>query len=118
MNIKIRTLTAFSAIGLSCAALPAFGGELLPLHVNVPFAFTAGKTSLPAGEYTVSENQSGMVTVRGERSAVLLLSIPGNDSQDEKNALSFERTSKGFQLRTIHAAGRPTSVLPAPAGEK
>jgi len=109
---------AISAIGLSGAALPAFGGELLPLHVSVPFAFTAGKTALPAGEYTVTETQSHIVTLRGDKSAVLLLSTPGSDSQNDKNALDFERTSKGFELRSIRAAGRPMSVLPSPAGEK
>ncbi len=109
---------AFSALGLSCAALPAFGGELQPLHVSVPFTFTAGKTTLPAGEYTVTENESHIVMLRGEKSSVLLLSMPGTDSQNDKNALDFERTSKGFELRSIRAVGRPMSVLPSPAGEK
>ncbi len=109
---------AFSAIGLSGAALPAFGGELQPLRVNVPFTFTAGKTTLPAGEYTVTENESHIVTLRGEKLSVLLLSMQGSDPQNEKNALDFERTSKGFELRAIRAAGRPMSVLPSPAGEK
>ena len=109
---------AFSAIGLSCAALPAFGGELQPLHVTVPFSFTAGKTTMPAGEYTVTENQSHIVTLRGDKSAVLLLSAPGNESLDEKNALGFERTSKGFELRSIHTVGRPVSVVPGSGTEK
>lgn len=109
---------AFSAIGLSCAAVSAFGGELQPLHVNVPFAFTAGKTSLPAGEYTVTENQSHIVMVRGDKLAVLILSAPGNDSVDDRFALGFEHTSKGYELRTIHSMGRPVSVLPSFADEK
>jgi hypothetical protein len=118
MNNKLRTLLAFSAIGLSVAALPAFGGEFQPLHVNVPFAFTAGKTTMPAGEYTVYENDSHLVMLRGDKSAVLLLSSPGNEPQDDKSTLGFERTSKGFRLSTIHTAGHPVSVLPVVAGEK
>jgi hypothetical protein len=119
MNNNLKTLLAFSAIGMSFAALPAIGGELQPIHVNVPFSFTAGKTNLPAGEYTVYENDSHLVTLRGSKTSVMLLGTAGSYSQDETaSSLGFERTSKGFQLRTIKAAGRPASVVPAVASEK
>src|SRR5580704_10649139 len=104
MTNKLTTLLAFSAIGMSLAAMPAFGGDLTPLHVNVPFAFTAGKTAMPAGEYTVVETDTHLVTIRGAKSAVMVLASAGNES-DETNALGFERTSKGFSLRTVRAAG-------------
>jgi hypothetical protein len=117
MTNKLRKLFAFSAIGMSFAALPAIGGELL--HVTVPFAFTAGKTAMPAGEYTVYENEAHMVLIRGAKSSVMLLGTPGTETQDEKNALGFLRTSKGgFTLRSIHSFGQPTSVLPVVNGEK
>jgi hypothetical protein len=118
MTNKLTTLMAFSAIGMSLAALPAFGGELTPLHVNVPFAFTAGKTAMPAGEYTVSENDSHLITIRGAKSAIMVLASAGTETYGEKSALGFERTSKGFSLRTVRAAGRPSSVLPVLNGEK
>jgi hypothetical protein len=116
MNNKLRTLLAFSAIGMSLAALPAIGGE--PLRVNVPFAFTAGKTAMPAGEYTVYENESHLVLIRGTKSSVMVLGSAGSES-DGQNALGFERTSKGgFLLRSIRSAGRPSSILPVVNGEK
>jgi hypothetical protein len=117
MTNKLRTLLAFSAIGMSFAALPAIAGE--PLHVNVPFAFTAGKTSMPAGEYTVYENEAHLVLIRGAKSSVMVLGTPGSDSQGGGNSLGFERTSNGgFSLRSIHAVGQPSSVLPVVKGEK
>jgi hypothetical protein len=117
MTNKLRTLLAFSAIGMSIAALPAFGGETL--HVTVPFAFTAGKTTMPAGEYTVYENEAHMVLIRGAKSSVMILGTPGVDARADKNALGFNRTSSGgFTLRSIHAWGQPTSLIPAVNGEK
>jgi hypothetical protein len=119
MKNTLKTLFAFSAVGLTLAALPAFGGDLLqPIHVNVPFAFTAGKTTMPAGEYTVYESDTHLVTLRGNTRSIMILATAGNDPQDEKSSLGFERTSTGFQLRSVHAAGRPVSVVPAVAAEK
>lgn len=118
MSNKLTTLLAFSAIGMSLAALPAFGGELTPIHVNVPFSFTAGKTVLPAGEYTVYENESHLLTIRGVKSAVMVLATPGTESDSEVSSLGFERTGKGFCLRTVNTAGHPSSVVPAGPGEK
>ncbi len=118
MKNTLSTLLAFGAIGLSLAALPAFAAETETLHVNVPFAFTAGKTALPAGEYTVSENNAHLLMIRGSKASVLILGTPGTETQDEKNALGFERTAKGIQLRSIHAAGRTSSVIPAVVNEK
>ena len=117
MTNKLRTLLAFSAIGMSIAALPALGGETL--KVTVPFAFTAGKTAMPAGEYTVYENEAHMVLIRGAKASVMVLGTPGTESLDAKNALGFLRSSKGgFTLRSIHAFGQPTSMLPVLNGEK
>jgi hypothetical protein len=116
MTNKLRTLLAFSAIGMSFAALPAIAGETL--HVTVPFAFTAGKTAMPAGEYTVYENEAHMVLIRGAKASVMVLGTPGTESQDDKNSLGFQRTRAGFTLRSVHAFGQPTSLLPVLNGEK
>jgi hypothetical protein len=118
MKNAIGTLLTFSALGLSVAALPALGGELQPIHVNVPFSFSAGKTVMPAGEYTVYENESHLVTLRGNKNSVLLLSTAGSEAQDAKTALGFERTASGLHLRSIRAAGHPMTMIPVVVGEK
>jgi hypothetical protein len=118
MTNKLRTLVATSAVGMSLAAVSAFGSDLTPLHVNVPFAFTAGKTVMPAGEYMVYENDCHLITIRGAKSAVMVLSSAGTEISDDKSTLEFERTSKGIELRSVHAAGRPSSQLPVFTGEK
>ncbi|HVW86422.1 MAG TPA: hypothetical protein VHB50_17170 [Bryobacteraceae bacterium] len=116
MNNKLRTLLAFSAISLSLAAVPAFGGELEPLKVTVPFAFTAGKTSLPAGSYTVHESDTHLLMIRGDHGSAIMLGHPGSDPDVEKSAVSFQHTNKGYFLRSVQAAGRAPSVVPVTAG--
>ena len=118
MTNKLTTLLAFSAAGMSLAAMPAFGSELTPLHVTVPFAFTAGKTAMPAGQYTVYENDSHVITIRGAKSAIMVLSTPGTESENEPNALGFERSGSGFALRMVRATGHASSILTPAVGEK
>ena len=111
MNTKLRTLIASSTLGLSVAASPVFAGELEPLRVTVPFAFTAGKASFPAGDYTVYENDAHLLTIRGVKTA-MILGTPGADVEDDRNTLSFERTEKGYALKAVRAAGK-SAVVPA-----
>jgi hypothetical protein len=48
----------------------------------------------------------------------MVLATPGAESENEPNALGFERGANGFSLRTVRAVGRPSSILPAVNGEK
>jgi hypothetical protein len=118
MTNKLRTLTAFSALSLSLAAVPAFAGELETLRVTVPFAFTAGKTNLPAGDYTVFENEAHLLTIRGEKGSVLILGTPGTETEEDKCALSFQHTDKGYALKAVHSAGKAASLVPAAHAER
>ena len=118
MNTKLRTLIASSTLGLSMAALPALAGELEPLRVTVPFAFTAGKASFPAGDYTVYENDAHLLTIRGVKATALVLGTPGADSEEDRNVLSFERTDKGYALRAVRTAGKSALVPATVHGER
>ena len=120
MNNKLRTLLAFSAIGMSLgAALPAFCSDLDPIHVSVPFAFVAGKTNLPAGDYTVYEENTHVIMLKGNHGSAILLGAPGEEDRD-KAGLSFQHTDKGYFLKAVHTLGRPSSLLPlaGPAAER
>jgi len=118
MNSKLRTLIASSILGLSMAALPALAGELEPLRVSVPFAFTAGKANFPAGDYTVYENDAHLLTIRGMKATALILGTPGSDVEEDRNALSFERTEKGYTLKAVRAAGKSSLIPVTVHGER
>lgn len=114
MKSTFRALFAFSTIGLSLAAVPASASQLDPLRVSVPFAFTAGKTSLPAGDYTVLEDDSKVILIRGSRGGVLLLGTYSAEVPGEKSGISFRHTAKGYILQAVHASGRPSTVIALP----
>lgn len=120
MNNKLRTLLAFSAIGGSLMmALPAFGSDLNPIRVTVPFAFMAGKTNLPAGDYTVSEEYSHVIMLKGMHGSAILIGSSGQEDND-KSGLSFEHNQNGYFLKAVHAVGRPSNRVPvlSPALER
>jgi hypothetical protein len=116
MNKTLRMSLAFSTIAFAGASLPAFAGEAGPMRVSVPFEFKAGKTSLPAGEYVVTEEDSGIILIKGSGGSAMLLGYSGSDADPDKATISFERNDKGYVLRSVHPWGRiSSSVLPVPA---
>ena len=114
MNKKLTTLMAFCAFGVTTTAVPAFCGSPETLHVTVPFAFTAGATNLPAGDYTVLEAESHVLTIRGNRTSAMVLSITGEEGAGDKNALTFRHTDRGYFLQTVYTGGRPSNLLRVP----
>ena len=78
----------------------------------------AGKTNLPAGDYTVYENESHLLTIRGEKGSILILGTPGSEAEEDKCALSFQHTDKGYTLKSVHSAGKSASIIPAARAER
>ncbi len=111
MTKNIRTLLAFSIIAVAGSALPACAAEINPIHVNVPFAFKAGKNTLPAGEYTVSEEESGVITIKGNKGGVMVLGSVAGDSTSDKASISFGKDEKGYYLKSVQGWGGISSNL-------
>jgi hypothetical protein len=110
----MRTLLVSSAMLLSVASLPVSAGELETLRVSVPFPFTAGRAVLPAGDYTVSENNAHLLMIRGEKTSAMVLGSPGSGPGDERSSLAFRRTDDGYSLEAVHQSGKPASVILRP----
>jgi len=82
---------------------------------NIPFAFTAGKTNLPAGKYAISVvNPSSDRTVLqirsvdGPASAMILTNIV-NSSPADNAKLVFERYDDRYFFHEAQIAGESTS---------
>jgi hypothetical protein len=81
-HLITRTLTslALAVMGLSVAA-PAQVGQTT--KATIPFDFTVGKKTLPAGNYSLSQPEQGLLTVRDDRghaiAQVLTVGIDGAD---------------------------------------
>lgn len=99
MKKYIYTVIAFAVFAAS--ALANQGAEL---DVNIPFAFKAGATVLPAGTYRVTQAYSGFILIRSEkggafvpRTAVVI------DLDSGKPTLKFNRSGEGYVLRAVES---------------
>lgn len=106
---KLIAVSLF-ACAASCIAAAA---EIETLHVTVPFAFTAGTATLPAGEYVISQQTDGRIlTIGGKKGGAILVTMPEGDSRDAlASNLKFARTSKGNTLLEVSMSGKPALIL-------
>jgi len=81
-----------------------------PVVANIPFDFTAGNQTLPAGEYLVgklSMNTPVLVIQRTDRSAQILApSIPARSSEPQSDSkLVFNKYGNRYFLSQVWSAG-------------
>src|SRR3954468_15898709 len=84
MNNKTYRLVAILGIFLGFAVATVHAQSPSKVEVNIPFEFSAGKTTLPAGVYTVKRLSGNNVTLRSEdgKSSVILNAPVTNNSSD------------------------------------
>ena len=114
MNNKKTSLIVLCLLAAAASVAPAFADELGQVKVTVPFAFRAGTVNLPAGDYTiVEENAGGLFLIEGRAGSAMFVTAPG-DSQGspEKPELKFQRTGKNSVLTEIRMNESPSLVLP------
>src|SRR5277367_3281360 len=112
---KLTKVVVSSALGMAALAAPMFAEQLNRLQVSVPFAFSAGKTAFPAGDYTVvQENGGGLLMIEGIKGSALMVTSAGHmRGFNESNGLSFQRVGKNVVLKEVHFAGQASSVVPS-----
>ena len=105
MNNKTYRLVAILGIFLGFAAVSVKAQAPNKVEVNIPFEFSAGKTTLPAGIYTVKRLSGNNVTLRSEdgRSTAILNAPVTNNSTDPNTVerLVFERYGDQYALSQI-----------------
>jgi len=83
----MRRLIVGLSLALLCAGLHA---QTMNLRGTIPFAFRAGDTQMPAGDYTIRHSANQLILHKeGGGPSVLLLTIAAS----RPNALSEERLS-------------------------
>jgi len=81
-HLITRTLTslALAVMGLSVAASAQVGQTT---KATIPFDFTVGKKTFPAGNYSLSQSEQGLLTVRdGRGHAIAQVLTVGIDEAD------------------------------------
>jgi hypothetical protein len=96
----MRRLIAGCFLVLVCASLYA---QTMNLRATIPFAFRAGETAMPAGEYTV-RHSGGALTLHkegGGPSVFLLTNAASRPNAPADARLSFNRYGERYFLSSV-----------------
>ncbi len=108
----MKSIRILVSLFLFAAATSLFAQmDIRPLmKVNVPFQFSVGDHSMPAGEYLISsvqpERTIRISSVHGKNSAILAVSPLYKQSPSAKTFLTFNRYSGSYFLAEVDTAGQ------------
>ena len=94
--------SVFGALVLAAAVAQA--GPSTRQEVKVPFAFTINGQQMPAGTYSVrqDEAQPSALLIQGEHSAAYVLTAPvGNAATPQDTSLVFEKAGTSYRLSEV-----------------
>jgi hypothetical protein len=104
-------LSFLSAAFFALTATSAFAQSAGRVSVKVPFEFTAGSVTLPAGDYTFQEDQAGIVTIGSKetlKSIMVLTSADYAATSADQPKLKFDRLNGVYNLTQIEITGEPS----------
>ena len=105
MNTKTFRIVAILGILLAFAVAGVNAQAPSKVEVNIPFEFSAGKTTLPAGVYSIKRMSGNNVTLRSKDGhSSVILNAPVTDSSSDPNAVErivFEKYGNQYALAQI-----------------
>jgi len=111
--MNLRTLAAF-VIGLAAAG--AVSAQSVTVRAKIPFSFVVNGTTLPAGEYTLrQENSPGTMIIRGTDHGVGAMTVvapPSAPARVENPGLVFHAYGNQYFLFQIWTSGDQGSQIP------
>jgi hypothetical protein len=106
----IKSLVFLVVAGLLQAA-PSLTAQQQTFDAKVPFQFSAGDRTLPAGEYRISRHDAFLhVKNQNGHSAVVLLASAGDSFSDGQALLVFDHVNDQYFLRRVVAAQSVGSI--------
>lgn len=119
----LRNLLGTSIVIAALGLVPAFAQSTMRVTADIPFAFSAGNQSLPAGQYTfVADGNSAVARLQDQagKTSVVFMTNPDTGSGTVKEAvLKFNRYgNKSYLAGVWSAVGDSGRILPKTAGEK
>jgi len=123
MKNTIYRLIALVVVSFGLAVAGVRAQAPSKVEVNIPFEFSAGKTTLKAGVYTVKRLSAANVTLRSEDGqASVILNAPVSLSSNDPNAverLVFSKRDGQYFLSQIWlTAGTGREIWTRKKGEK
>ena len=97
---RILAITLFAASSLAAAG--NLSAQNHQMKANIPFAFTMGSKTLPAGSYTISSLSSNAVTVRNNQNRMAAITtVYDSGKQSPNSVLVFHRYGDQYFLEAI-----------------
>ncbi len=94
------------------------------VNANIPFAFSVGKTTLPAGKYSIavlnptSDRKALQIRSMDGRASAIILTITTNGNLTDSAKLVFERYGDRYVFAQAQMAGDATSLAAVRAKER
>lgn len=90
-------------VGFTSTAASASTGSWI--SIDVPFAFTVGKSTLPAGNYIVTQREGSLVQIQGADGNVLfLVSANSDDKRGGRATVVFHRYGDRYFLAGLRTS--------------
>jgi hypothetical protein len=122
--MKRGSLVAIAVLTFLMATC-AFAQVSTQIKANIPFDFAAGRTILPAGDYTLNSHAVGspgayLLQGAGGRPGVFLLTftVRWNDSEEPRAELVFHRYGDRYFLAQVWMGNGVGHQLPASKEER
>jgi len=119
--MKKQSILLAGLLALSSMAATQVARAQEPMVVNIPFAFTAGNTTLPAGEYRVQKLEQNsavlLMNCRDARAAAFVVTNPAQARElQSQSKLVFNRYDNRYFLSQVWTAGsiRGRQLLKSP----
>lgn len=110
-----RNFVQFVAVAgvLMAGSLSASAAERL--RVTVPFSFVLAGLEFQAGQYTVDESNSGVLTVQGEGRGAVVITVPGEVSKSgAASSLRFVTDGHEYHLVGVQMDGDSSRAVSTP----
>jgi hypothetical protein len=118
MQKQLMNLCLFGTA--ACAAsVPGFA-QTNQILVKVPFDFTVGATPMPAGDYALREESSGIVFITSQElhKTIGVLTSADNPNQGNETSLHFAKVNGKYTLSTVAMFAEPSRRILASPGKK
>ncbi len=117
-----RSGFVFLALSLLFVVATAQANMSFTLTAKIPFAFSVGTASLPAGEYLVQQQANGLLAIRGDgSSSCVTITNTGRTASgtSEGARLVFHRYNEQYFLSEVFGGGGgQAQTLPVSRQEK
>ena len=113
-----QKISVFGALLLGALSTSAFANESY-MRVKVPFAFVVAGQQFSPGEYVITQNDAGVVTVQGAGKGAMVISSPAAPAGlSHGSSLHFINEQEQFHLTAVEQDGETTRSIPVHAVEQ